>query len=98
MAHEVTKNESMDFRVDVFSFGIMMWEVMMQERPFKDYFSAMTINYAIANDGKRPEPIPTSPPQTLQSPSNSRASDEMFSRWISLIKRCWDQDFHKRPL
>jgi serine/threonine protein kinase len=53
MAPEAIKNESMDFRVDVFSFGIMMWEVMMQEKPFKNYLNVRSIDYAIAHDGKR---------------------------------------------
>jgi len=91
MSPEVIKGENIDFRVDVYSFGIMLWEVMMLEKPFKRFGdNIFGIAFAVVN-GERPEPIPSSPPSTFQIPLNT------FEKWIGLMKRCWDGDFQKRP-
>jgi predicted Ser/Thr protein kinase len=37
MAVEVLKNETYERSADVFSFGVLMWAIMSQEEPYKDF-------------------------------------------------------------
>lgn len=45
---------------DVYSFGIVLWEIMSRELPFKQLKTRWEIKEAITS-GKRPEVLPTSP-------------------------------------
>ncbi|XP_059187922.1 ankyrin repeat and protein kinase domain-containing protein 1 [Centropristis striata] len=69
---------------DVYSFGIVMWEVLTQQKPYAGC-SVTTVLLQVSH-GKRPgvEMIPDQKP---------RECDQM----IYIMKQCWDQDHRKRP-
>ncbi|XP_042270425.1 ankyrin repeat and protein kinase domain-containing protein 1 [Thunnus maccoyii] len=69
---------------DVYSFGIVMWEILTQQKPYAG--SSMTTVLLQVSHGKRPcmEMFPEQKP---------RECDQM----ISIMKQCWDQDHRKRP-
>ncbi|NXG46181.1 ANKK1 protein, partial [Psilopogon haemacephalus] len=71
-------------KYDVYSFGIVIWEVLMQKKPYAGA-NMMAIIVKVAA-GKRPclEPISEDWPGECQ-------------QMVDLMKRCWDQDPKKRP-
>ncbi|XP_054549081.1 ankyrin repeat and protein kinase domain-containing protein 1 [Talpa occidentalis] len=71
-------------KYDVYSFGIVIWELLTQKKPYSGV-SMMTIIIRVAS-GVRPP---------LQSVS-SEWPDET-QQMVDLMRRCWDQDPKKRP-
>nr|XP_013042657.2 ankyrin repeat and protein kinase domain-containing protein 1 [Anser cygnoides] len=71
-------------KYDVYSFGIVIWEVLMQKKPYAGA-NMMAIIVKVAA-GKRPCLEPTSDdwPGECQ-------------QMVDLMKRCWDQDPKQRP-
>ncbi|NXJ03479.1 ANKK1 protein, partial [Odontophorus gujanensis] len=71
-------------KYDVYSFGIVIWEVLMQKKPYAGA-NMMAIIVKVAA-GKRPclEPISDDWPGECQ-------------QMVDLMKRCWDQDPKQRP-
>uniref|UniRef100_A0A8C9YGY2 Ankyrin repeat and kinase domain containing 1 n=1 Tax=Sander lucioperca TaxID=283035 RepID=A0A8C9YGY2_SANLU len=69
---------------DVYSFGIVMWEILSQQKPYAG--CSMTTVLLQVSHGKRPcvEVIPEQKP---------RECDQM----IDIMRQCWDQDHRKRP-
>eukprot|EP01138_Halocafeteria_seosinensis_P009622 gb/GECG01009832.1/.p1 GENE.gb/GECG01009832.1/~~gb/GECG01009832.1/.p1 ORF type:complete len:774 (+),score=94.80 gb/GECG01009832.1/:1-2322(+) len=56
MAPEIVRQEAYDEKADVFSFAIILWEILTREDPYPDR-SGLGLAYAVANEGLRP-PIP----------------------------------------
>ena len=70
-----------DEKIDIYSFGILMWELLTGERPYeKDGLDSAKITIMILEKDKRP-PIPPNTPPNLKS----------------LIERCWHVDPKMRP-
>ncbi|KAF0030448.1 hypothetical protein F2P81_017179 [Scophthalmus maximus] len=69
---------------DVYSFGIMMWEILTQHKPYAGC-SVTTVLLQVSH-GKRPcvEMIPDQKPYECEP-------------MISIMQQCWDQDHWKRP-
>ena len=63
MAPEVIRHESYSSNADVYSFGIVLWQLITREIPFSTLSPVQTA-YAVA-EGDRPT-IPTSTPEPLQ--------------------------------
>ncbi|KAI5075110.1 hypothetical protein GOP47_0009186 [Adiantum capillus-veneris] len=57
MAPEMIQRRSYNNKVDVYSFGIVLWELITGNLPFQD-MTAVQAAFAVVNKGKRPE-IPT---------------------------------------
>nr|XP_019943566.1 PREDICTED: ankyrin repeat and protein kinase domain-containing protein 1 [Paralichthys olivaceus] len=72
-------------KFDVYSFGIVMWEILTQQKPYAG--CSVTKVLLQVSHGKRPcmEMIPEEKPCEC---------DPM----ISIMQTCWDQDHRKRPL
>ncbi|XP_034460785.1 ankyrin repeat and protein kinase domain-containing protein 1 [Hippoglossus hippoglossus] len=70
---------------DVYSFGIVMWEILTQQKPYAG--CSVTTVLLQVSQGKRPctEMIPEEKPCECDP-------------LISLMQKCWDQDRRKRPL
>jgi hypothetical protein len=66
---------------DVYSYGIVLWEVLCREDPYKDHgFSWIEDVSKAVQRGTRPTVPPSSP-----------------SVYVQLMKECWDADPDRRP-
>eukprot|EP00928_Gymnodinium_smaydae_P001579 TRINITY_DN10576_c0_g1_i3.p2 TRINITY_DN10576_c0_g1~~TRINITY_DN10576_c0_g1_i3.p2 ORF type:complete len:313 (+),score=74.80 TRINITY_DN10576_c0_g1_i3:1078-2016(+) len=81
MAPEVVRGTSYDEKVDVYSFSMVLFEIISREIPFEDENPARVGALTLA--GKRPdlEAVPEDCPSILRE----------------LMIRCWDQDPAARP-
>jgi len=85
MAPEVFMATNVGSKADVYSFGIIMWQLVSREQPFAEYNPVFRGNpYALAvkviNDRLRPK-----------VPSRS------FFGYASLMQNCWEHDPIHRP-
>ena len=83
MAPEVLGGSCYNEKVDVYSYGIVMYEVLCREIPFEDTgLDGMKVAVAVSK-GKRPnlEFVPKTCPIDL----------------VALMQSCWDQQPSKRP-
>nr|XP_040048378.1 ankyrin repeat and protein kinase domain-containing protein 1 isoform X1 [Gasterosteus aculeatus aculeatus] len=69
---------------DVYSFGIVMWEILTQQKPYAG--CSVTTVFLQVSQGKRPsvEMIPEPKPQEC---------DQM----MDIMGQCWSEDHRKRP-
>ncbi|XP_069003411.1 ankyrin repeat and protein kinase domain-containing protein 1 [Embiotoca jacksoni] len=69
---------------DVYSFGIVMWEILTQQKPYAG--CSLTTVLLQVSQGKRPcmEMIPEQKPLECE-------------QMISIMEQCWEQDRYKRP-
>ena len=84
MAPEVVKNQPYNEKVDIYSFGLIMWQVATGFTPFKD-FNRADLQNRVVNNGERPL---TNAPQS----KTNHLSPEI----VTLIKHCWEPDFRNR--
>merc|ERR1711964_381832 len=63
MAPEIVLQEDYNEKADVFSFAIILWELVTREDPYPN-MTGLALAYAVANDGLRPE-IPAYCPQEI---------------------------------
>lgn len=54
MAPEIAKNQPYNYSADVYSFGILLWEILSMERPFERYTCNMYLDL-IVEKGHRPK-------------------------------------------
>ena len=86
MAPETLQSNTLnniDEKVDVFSFGIIIWEIYSRTQPYKDMTTSQIINY-VCNEGGRPD-------------CDLIIKDEMPKGLFELMKKCWDTDPNLRP-
>ncbi|XP_037815273.1 mitogen-activated protein kinase kinase kinase 7-like [Lucilia sericata] len=60
MAPEVFEGSKYTEKCDVYSWSIVLWEIIAREKPFKDFDNAYCILWKI-HEGERPSPIPDLP-------------------------------------
>ncbi|XP_055802824.1 uncharacterized protein LOC129872014 isoform X3 [Solanum dulcamara] len=83
MAPELIRNEPFTEKCDIFSLGVIMWELYTLKRPWEGV-PAIQVVYAVANDGKRLE-IPEGPLGKLiadcwAEPDERPSCEEILSR------------------
>lgn len=83
MAPEIFNNEKYTLQADIFSYAIVMWEIMTRQTPYKNMESPQALMKFVTVEGGRPD-LKLVPPEC---PQNFKA----------LMIRCWDQDPTKRP-
>merc|ERR1711879_745660 len=54
MAPEVMRKEEITEKVDVYSVGVITWELLTREDPFADHEDYQTFVDAVCNDNERP--------------------------------------------
>eukprot|EP00295_Goniomonas_pacifica_P041584 CAMPEP_0176000888 /NCGR_PEP_ID=MMETSP0108-20121206/58059_1 /TAXON_ID=195067 ORGANISM="Goniomonas pacifica, Strain CCMP1869" /NCGR_SAMPLE_ID=MMETSP0108 /ASSEMBLY_ACC=CAM_ASM_000204 /LENGTH=663 /DNA_ID=CAMNT_0017333415 /DNA_START=9 /DNA_END=2000 /DNA_ORIENTATION=- len=80
-APEVLMGTNYDHRCDVFSYGIMLWEITHHQVPYMETgMNQAQIARAVIKQDLRP-----------------RISPQLNPRMGDLIKRCWDRDPARRP-
>lgn len=75
------KKINYDEKVDVYSFGIIMWELLTRAEPYSDLDSHVAVAVGVAFRGLRP-PV---------------AADCGHPEYVALMRRCWDKDPDVRP-
>jgi len=83
MAPEVYRGEEYDEKCDVYSFGIILWEIYTREEPYQDSRQSLSVEAfcdAVSNECLRPE-IPEECPVNIKT----------------LILDCWESDPDARP-
>lgn len=85
MAPEVFSSEFYDKKADIYSFGILLWEMWYGQRAFGEVLSkGLTLKafFSLIDDGCRPEEI-----EGCKAPPSS---------WNALMKECWNRDPKER--
>eukprot|EP00163_Fabomonas_tropica_P014565 TRINITY_DN2648_c1_g1_i8.p1 TRINITY_DN2648_c1_g1~~TRINITY_DN2648_c1_g1_i8.p1 ORF type:complete len:1287 (-),score=269.70 TRINITY_DN2648_c1_g1_i8:68-3928(-) len=107
-APELLRGEPYSEAVDVFSFGIIMWEMWTRKDPFGS-LPAVKVMYKITS-GERP-PIPAhsmgrrmsvtlkklSRSSNEKSPTIARMGSHPPSDYLDLMQDCWQADPKRRP-
>ncbi len=78
LASEVIRHERYDYAADVYSFGILMWEMISREKPF-DAKSPIEAAGAVALEGKRP-PFPEGIPSNVRTLLEGCWADKSMER------------------
>ena len=63
VAPEIVRQEDYSEKADVFSFGIIMWELTTREQPYPGY-EGLQVAYKVANENLRP-PVPSYCPEEI---------------------------------
>ena len=82
MAPEIIVNKKYSTKIDVYSFGIIIWEVCTRKTPYS-CMSQQQVEFYVSVKKGRPnlKIIPKNTPPKI----------------IELMKKCWDHDPNKRP-
>jgi serine/threonine protein kinase len=83
MAPEVAQDRHYNKSVDVYSFGMLLWEMCMLEKPFHGYTSKKHMTLVVLG-GERP-------------PLDSFHCPYWPAKLQDLIKHCWCSNPHHRP-
>ncbi|XP_070575926.1 receptor-interacting serine/threonine-protein kinase 3-like [Ptychodera flava] len=75
-------------KFDVYSFGIVIWEILSREEVYKNAHYSEVIAIAVRNPSN-------SRPDLNDIPSD--LPDDMKQKLVPLMKQCWDPDPQKRP-
>ena len=79
MASEVIRHEDYTFSVDVYSFAIILWQLLTREEPFVDVDSVEAARL-VAREIRRP-PMPPEVPAALEEMIKANWDDNPDSRW-----------------
>ena len=84
IAPEVVRSEVYNYQADLYSLGIMMWEMWYGQQAFAKV-SVPTLDdlFDLVNGGHRPKHA-----ENCKKPP---------ARWETLMKQCWDGDPKQRP-
>lgn len=87
IAPEVVQGEKYDNKCDVFAFGIIMYEILMETtQPYGS--NSYGIEYKVASDADFRPKIPSEMEKT---------SDVVVARYIELMRKCWAAYPIERP-
>ena len=82
MAPEVIKTQNYTTKADVYSYGIIMWEVCTREMPY-DYCSRENILFRVSVKKERP--------------NLTRLPNDTPKEFEELMQKCWEHDPNLRP-
>ena len=83
VAPEVFRSEVYDSKADVYSFGIMLWEMWYGRQAFAEFRGPMTAFFSFVDGGNRPLDV--------------EGGKKPPARWKLLMSRCWDGNPEQRP-
>ena len=83
MAPEVLQSDTnYTHKADIYSFGIVMWEIMSREPPFKSH---------------RPHEIMSAVVNQQARPDMSKLPENCPNQYKLILERCWHQNPEMRP-
>ena len=80
MAPEVIRSEPYSGKADVYSFALMVWQLLTREDPFHDESDSAAVAIRVGTEKNRRPPFPENTPKPIKD----------------LIEKCWDDDPSKR--
>ena len=83
LAPEVIKSHLYDYKADIYSFGIMLWEMWYGIRPLLDVEGNLLEHFEKVVEGVRPTHV--------------EGSKEPPAGLCDLMQRCWDEKPDNRP-
>ena len=83
LAPEVIKSRVYNSKADIYSLGILLWEIWYGEQAFAITKLELDLFFNMVDDGGRPKHL-----ECCQKPD---------SRWEELMEKCWNEDPEKRP-
>jgi len=90
LAPEVLDGEGHSKASDVYSFGMVMWEVLTQQVPWHDVKSWEIVS--LIRDGARP-PVPN----FWDAVDGQGQECIVFEEYVNLMTLCWSQNPYDRP-
>jgi serine/threonine protein kinase len=104
MAPEVMRQEKFNEKADVYSFGLILWELVTGEELFPQYEDLDPFYQAICFDHERPIPPPDTPRSLEQlmrkcwdpNPEVRTSFEEIISCLDDILIECCIQDTHAR--
>lgn len=85
MAPEMIRHEPYNEKVDVYSYGVVLWELFSCEVPFSG-MTPIQAAFAVADKHLRP-----------MSESEYAKDVKIPASWAALISQCWHPSSHARP-
>ena len=90
IAPEIMLGNKYDQRIDVYAYGLVLWEIMERKIPFDaEAESVIDLMRQVCEKQARPEFSPCSHSELVH--------DAEHSRYVQLAKRCWAQNQKSRP-
>ncbi len=94
-APEVMRGDAAGRPADVFSFAVVMWELLTWEFPWAQVVNWVSLGIAISTKNARP-PVPRDR-STLPGRREDNAGFTKLEAYIALMERCWSLDPDRRP-
>jgi len=83
IAPEVFRSKVYDNKADIYSFGIMMWEMWYGQQAFAEIMGPIQRFAEMVDKGHRPKDV--------------EGSNKPPHGWKQLMERCWDASPEQRP-
>lgn len=87
MAPEMIRHERYTEKVDIYSFGITIWEFFSGEIPYAS-MTPIQAAFAVADKGARPP---------LRAGPEAKTSWRVPPQWAHLMEQCWKERYVERP-
>ena len=83
IAPEVFHSKLYDSKADIYSFGIMLWEMWYGRQAFTEFKGPVTALFNFVDGGNRPKHL--------------EGSKKPPARWKKLMNQCWHENPEERP-
>lgn len=83
IAPEVFHSKLYDGKADIYSFGLILWEMWYGQRAFAEFKGTMADFFRLVDKGGRPKDV--------------EGSRKPPDQWKQLMSRCWEGNPEKRP-
>ena len=83
IAPEVFHSKLYDGKADIYSFGLILWEMWYGQRAFAEFKGTKADFFSLVDKGDRPKDV--------------EGSRKPRDTWEQLMSRCWERKPEKRP-